>query len=110
MAVLVGPEQGARRFVTRRFVIEPGGRIPAHRHADIEHEQVVLRGEMTLGLDDRSVTVRAGDAISIPAGTAHWYENEGAEDVEFICVVPRTDHYQTEWLEDAPDGAYLLEE
>lgn len=107
MAVLIGPDDGAPTFVTRRFVLEPGGRIPTHRHPHIEHEQVVLRGEMTIGLDQTTRDVSTGDAIFIPAGVSHWYENRGDEPVEFVCMVPRTTTYDTEWLEDPPKGAYV---
>ena len=106
MAVLVGPEQGAPNFITRRFTLAPGGRIPAHRHPVIEHEQVMVRGEMVLGTDDEERVVRAGDAIYLPAGCAHWYENRTAVEVEFLCVVPNTKEYATEWLEDPPEGAF----
>lgn len=99
MAVLLGPDEGAPGFVMRRFVIEPGGAIPAHRHPDIEHEQVVEHGEMLLVLDGAEHTVRGGDSILIPAGTSHRYENRADRDVSFICVIPRTDSYHTEWLE-----------
>ena len=97
--VLLGPEDGTPNFVTRRFTIDPGGRIPCHRHPTIEHEQVVLEGEMVLALDDREHVVRAGDCVFIPAGVAHWYENRGAVPVRFLCMVPRTADYATEWLE-----------
>jgi len=97
--VLLGPEEGAPSFFTRRFTIQPGGRIPAHRHDTIEHQQVVLEGEMALGLDDNEVVARAGDCLLIPAGVAHWYENRTQAPVRFLCVVPKTDDYQTDWLE-----------
>jgi quercetin dioxygenase-like cupin family protein len=97
--LLLGPDDGAPRFVTRSFTLEPGGRIPCHRHSSIEHEQVVTEGTMVLGLDDRIVEVSAGDCVFIPAGVAHWYENRGDRAVKFLCVVPITDDYQTEWLE-----------
>ena len=71
-----------------------------HRHATIEHQQVVLEGEMAIALDDREVVVRAGDCLLIPAGVAHWYENRGDVPVRFLCVVPITSEYQTEWLEE----------
>ncbi len=96
--VLIGPDEGAPNFITRRFTLEPGGSIPAHRHDVIEHEQVMLEGEMVLGLDDQEVVVKAGDCVFIPAGVAHWYENRGEVPVRFLCVVPRSDDYQTEWL------------
>ena len=101
--VLLGPPDGVPNFVLRRFAIEPGGVIPAHRHPDIEHEQVVLEGEMVLTLDGKAVTVRAGDCVLIPAGVVHRYENPGAVPVQFLCIVPRIDDYRTEWME-APAG------
>lgn len=107
MAVVLGPEIGVPHFVTRRFFLAPGGRIPTHRHPDLEHEQVVIRGEMTIGLDGEEHVVRAGDAVFIPAGCAHWYENRGQEPVEFLCVVPKTEGYATEWLEEPPPGAFM---
>ena len=97
--VLLGPADGVPHFVTRRFTLEPGGRIPEHRHESIEHEQVMLEGEMVLRLDGDEHVVRAGDCIFIPAGVAHAYENRGQEVVRFLCIVPRTDEYATEWLE-----------
>jgi quercetin dioxygenase-like cupin family protein len=105
MSVLIGPDDGASHFVMRRFHIDPGGRIPSHTHESIEHEQVVVKGEMVIGLNDEEHTVRAGDAIFIPAGTAHWYENRGTKEVEFLCVVPYTSEYSTNWLEEPPEGA-----
>jgi len=97
--ILLGPGEGATNFVTRRFTISPGGRIPSHRHDSIEHEQVMLEGEMVLGLDQIERTVHAGDCVFIPPGVAHWYENRGQEPVRFLCMVPNTNDYQTEWLE-----------
>ncbi len=106
MAVVLGPDIGVPNFITRRFFLAPGGRIPEHRHPDLEHEQVVIRGEMTISLDGHERVVGPGAAIFIPAGCPHWYENRGQEPVEFLCVVPNTGSYATEWLEDPPAGAY----
>jgi quercetin dioxygenase-like cupin family protein len=103
MSVLIGPDDGAERFTKRRFVLEPGGRIPEHRHDDIEHEQYVVSGSMTLSLDGDTETAESGDAIFIPAGVAHWYENTGDDPCVFLCTVPVTEAYQTEWLEPPAD-------
>jgi quercetin dioxygenase-like cupin family protein len=107
MGVLIGPDQGAPNFVTRRFVLAPGAHIPAHRHPTIEHEQVMVRGEMVLGIAGDARVVRAGDAMFLPAGCAHWYENRTDSEVEFLCIIPRTTGYATEWLEEPPEGAFL---
>ena len=97
--ILIGPADGAPNFITRRFTIAPGGRIPRHRHDAIEHVQVVLSGSMVIALDQREIEVNDGDCIFIPAGVSHWYENRSDEPVAFLCMVPRTAEYQTEWLE-----------
>ncbi len=100
LQVLIGPDDGAPNFILRRFTIEPGGRIPPHRHPTIEHEQYVLSGSMIVGLNENERLVSAGEAVFIPAGVAHWYENRGSEPVEFLCVIPKTREYETEWLEN----------
>jgi quercetin dioxygenase-like cupin family protein len=97
--VVMGTEVGAPNFDTRHFALEPGGRIPCHRHDGIEHEQVVPEGQMVLGLNDQEVEVGPGDCVLIPAKVPHWYENRGSTPVRFLCVVPRQVDYQTEWLE-----------
>ena len=88
--VLIGPEDGAPNFSMRRFTIAPGATVPEHTNA-VEHEQYVLAGEYVVGLGDEEHTVSAGDSIFIPAGTVHWYRNEGDSRGAFICVVPNGD-------------------
>jgi len=84
--VLIGPDEGPN-FALRRFIIQPGGRMPRHTNT-VEHEQYVLRGcaKITLGQEQRKV--RAGDVVFIPAGMPHSYRTEGSEPFEFLCVVP----------------------
>ena len=84
--VLIGPDLGPN-FALRRFIMEPGGGIPAHTNT-VEHEQYVLCGRARLGIADRVQEVAAGDVVFIPAGTPHWYEVLGDERFEFLCVVP----------------------
>lgn len=99
MQILIGPEDQAPRYFTRMFTLQPGGRIPRHWHPDIEHEQFVVSGEMHMGLGEDERVVKTGDSIFIPARTPHWYENRGTEAVQFLCIVPRTEQYVTEWME-----------
>ena len=103
MAVLLGTEQGAPRFVLRRFRVAPGGRIPLHAHDDIEHEQFILSGELVARCEGGERTVRAGDAVFVPARTAHGFENRSETAAEFLCVVPLTAEYATQWLEAPVD-------
>ena len=88
--VLVGEGDGAPNLAIRRFVLEPGAEVPEHTN-EVEHEQYVLEGEYVVGIDEQEYTVAAGDSLLIPAGTVHWYRNEGDEQGAFICAVPTGD-------------------
>jgi quercetin dioxygenase-like cupin family protein len=84
--VLIGPDE-APNFALRRFIMGPGGGIPAHTNT-VEHEQYVLRGRAKVGIGDEVVEVGPGSVLYIPAGVPHWYEVQGGESFEFLCVVP----------------------
>ncbi|MFB6081815.1 MAG: cupin domain-containing protein [Halanaeroarchaeum sp.] len=89
--VLVGEDQGAPNFAMRRFRLDPGTEVPRHTN-EVEHEQYVIEGPYVVGIEGRGeTTVEAGDSMFIPAGTVHWYRNEGDEPVSFVCVVPNAD-------------------
>ena len=96
---LIDRKDGAPNFELRKFTIKPGGRIPKHYHPDIEHEQYVLKGNYVVGMADKTYSVNEGDVSFIPAGTAHWYENTGKEDAEFLCIIPKVEKYNTVYLE-----------
>lgn len=88
--VLVNEDHGAPNVALRRFVLDPGASVPEHTN-EIEHEQYVIDGEYVVGLDDTEYTVGPGDTIHIPAGSVHWYRNEGEEEGVFLCAVPTGD-------------------
>lgn len=84
--ILIGPEEGPN-FAMRRFIMEPGGDMPPHTNT-VEHEQYVLRGRARIGIGDEVIEVSADDVVFIPAGVPHWYQTEGDEPFEFLCMVP----------------------
>lgn len=49
---------------------EPDAFYPTHTH-DMETAHIILRGELTLTMDGRSETYRAGGRCDVPAGAAH---------------------------------------
>jgi quercetin dioxygenase-like cupin family protein len=98
LQVLLGPDDGMPNFYTRIFTIAPGGHIPAHLHPTIEHEQVMLEGEMVLTLDGVEHVVAKGQTMYLPAGVAHAYDNRGDVEVRFLCAIPAGD-YATEWTD-----------
>jgi quercetin dioxygenase-like cupin family protein len=84
--ILIGPDEGPH-FAMRRFVMDPGGGMPAHTNT-VEHEQYVLRGRARIGIGDEEIDVKQGDVVYIPAGTPHWYSAGDDEPFEFLCIVP----------------------
>lgn len=100
---LVDRHDGAPNFEMRKFTIRPGGSIPKHYHPDIEHEQYVVKGRYKVGIDSETLEVSEGDSLYIPAGSVHWYHNDGITDAEFICIVPKREDYKTVYL-DSKEG------
>jgi quercetin dioxygenase-like cupin family protein len=84
--VLISAQEGPN-FAMRRFVIKPGGSMPRHTNT-VEHEQFVLRGQASIGINMDVYTVHTGDVVFIPEGAPHWYVNNGKEDFEFLCMIP----------------------
>ena len=87
--ILIGPDEGPN-FAMRKFLIKPGGGIPAHTNS-VEHEQYVLSGRARIGIGDEVYEVEKDDIVFIPAGVPHWYEVQGEEPFEFLCMVPNGD-------------------
>jgi len=97
--VLIDESDGAPHFALRRFTLDPGGAVPRHTN-EVEHLQYVLAGEYVVGIQgtggdedlaDGEHRVRPGDSLLIPAGTVHWYRNDGDATAAFLCGVPNGD-------------------
>jgi quercetin dioxygenase-like cupin family protein len=84
--VLISAQEGPN-FALRKFSMQPGGGMPRHTNA-VEHEQYVLRGHARIGIGEETYEVKTGDAVFIPEGVIHYYENIGEEPFEFLCIVP----------------------
>ena len=86
MQVLISADEGPH-FAMRRFIIEPGGRMPEHTNI-VEHEQFLLKGRAKVKIGENTFEVKQNDVVFIPAGVPHWYETLGPESFEFLCMVP----------------------
>lgn len=84
--VLISSQEGPN-FAMRKFSMGPGGGMPLHTNT-VEHEQYVLAGKARIGIGDQVYEVGPGDAVFIPQGVPHYYENTGDEPFEFLCMVP----------------------
>lgn len=70
-----------RQLRTRRLVVQPGGIVPVHSHADRPALIVVVSGSITEHRSDRAEPVehRAGDISREADGISHYWINHGSE-------------------------------
>lgn len=69
-----------REVVQARVELAPGVAFGRHRHPG-EEIVYVLEGSLEYQLEDQPpVTLKAGDVLSIPAGTIHTAKNVGSDD------------------------------
>ncbi len=70
----------------RRIVIEPGGTIAEHSHADRPGVVYILEGSMTEHRGDVARVVKPGDTWTEMADTVHWMENTSGKPCTIIAV------------------------
>ena len=66
--------------------LAPGKQSLAHQLKTAEVYYVV-RGRGVMHIGSEAAGVVAGDAVYIPPDSVQWLENNGRDDIEFICVV-----------------------
>jgi len=73
-------------FKVKRIEVLPGKRLSYQKHSQRAEHWFVVKGTAKVTLDDREITVSAGDAIDIAIGSAHRVENPATETLIFIEV------------------------
>jgi quercetin dioxygenase-like cupin family protein len=70
------------------FTVPAGSRVPVpHSHDAYEETIYGLDGELTWTVDDEEIGVAPGQAICIPRGVVHGFENRGTVDARALAVV-----------------------
>jgi quercetin dioxygenase-like cupin family protein len=60
---------------------------PAHSHDHYEETIYGIDGVLTWTVDGKQIDVGPGQALCIPRGAIHRFDNNGSEDVKVLCVV-----------------------
>jgi quercetin dioxygenase-like cupin family protein len=60
---------------------------PAHSHDQYEETIYVIDGVLTFTIDGKQFEVEAGQALCIPRGAVHRFDNNGSEDAKGLCVI-----------------------
>ena len=70
----------------KRICVYPGKRLSLQRHRRRAEHWFLLRGEMVATIEDREISLRAGETIDIPCGASHRIRNTGDEEAAFIEI------------------------
>ncbi len=98
---LITKENGSSKYAVRRFTVEPGGRMPLHKHKYTE-AVVILRGALRVRINEEErVLGGPGDFFFTggPGGEPHSIENAGRDEAEFICTISYEDDMSITVLE-----------
>jgi len=60
---------------------------PAHSHDHYEETIYGLEGVVTWTVDGKRIDVGPGEALCIPRGAVHRFDNEGSRDAKALCVI-----------------------
>ena len=60
---------------------------PAHSHDHYEETIYGMEGLLTWTVDGKPITVGPGQALCIPRGAVHRFDNHGSETVKALCVI-----------------------
>ena len=60
---------------------------PAHSHDHYEETIYGIEGLLTWTVDGKGIDVGPGQALCIPRGAVHRFDNHGSEDVKALCMI-----------------------
>ena len=83
---LITGEQTGGAFFMAEATIPPGCGNPPHIHSREDETFYVQQGTLTVQVGGKTVTASAGDAVCLPKGVAHCFQNNGNVDVKAVVV------------------------
>lgn len=86
---LVTSEQSAGAVTVFEVIVPAGQRLaaPAHSHDHCEETVYCVDGVLTWTVDGKAIEVGPGQALCIPRGAVHRFDNNGAQDVRAVCAI-----------------------
>jgi quercetin dioxygenase-like cupin family protein len=76
-------------IATFELMVPAGQRLtaPAHSHDHYEETIYGVDGVLTWFVDGKKIDVGPGEALCIPRGAVHRFENNGSVDAKSLCVI-----------------------
>src|ERR1700691_1195005 len=89
ISFLITGENSSGTVAVFELVVPAGQRLmsPAHSHDHYEETIYGMKGVLTWTVDGKLIDVEPGQALCIPRGALHRFDNNGTEDVKALCVI-----------------------
>ena len=68
-------------------IFDVGGKTPPNRHQMAVEMFFILKGEGIAACDGKTIPIRAGDSLLIPATANHLIENTGSNRLYALCIM-----------------------
>jgi len=82
--------ENSNRSIAAFEVIVPGAQrltAPAHSHDHYEETVYSIEGVLTWTVDGKLIDVGPGQALCIPRGAVHRFDNNGIQNAKALCVI-----------------------
>jgi quercetin dioxygenase-like cupin family protein len=86
---LITGENSSGSIAAFELVVPAAQRLaaPAHSHDHYEETIYGIEGVLTWTVDGKQIDVGPGQALCIPRGAIHRFDNNGSQDVKALCVI-----------------------
>jgi quercetin dioxygenase-like cupin family protein len=86
---LVAGDRAGGSIAVFELSVPGAGRLAAPPHSHDHYEETIygLEGVSTWTVDGRPIDVGPGQALCIPRGAVHRFDNNGSQDARALCVI-----------------------
>lgn len=86
---LITGENSTGSVAAFELTVRGGQRLPAPAHSHDHYEETIygLDGVLTWTVDGTPIDVGPGQALCIPRGAIHRFDNRGTSDAKVLCVI-----------------------
>ncbi|UCI34388.1 cupin domain-containing protein [Mesorhizobium sp. B4-1-4] len=86
---LVSGESSNGSVATFELMVPGAQRLPAPAHSHDHYEETIygIDGVLTWTVNGRPIEVGPGEALCIPRGAVHRFDNNGTTDAKALCVI-----------------------
>ena len=86
---LIAGENSRGSIAAFEIMVPSAQRLPAPAHSHDHYEETTygIDGVLSWTVDGKQIDVGPGEALCIPRGAIHRFDNHGTQDVKALCVV-----------------------